>query len=263
MATVLSSRRRGTYRDFAMVVCQIGFVAVVLIGWELMSTAGIINSFVVGTPSKILDYLGTWLVDGTLLDNTLTTVLVTTVGYASALALGIVIGTVAGTYDTFGKIISPFVSFWQGFPRLVFYPFFAVALGYSLGSKMIHVAFVIVFMIITSTAAGVANVDPDVKNHVRILGANRWETIRDTRLPAAVLWVGTSARITFGFAIQAAIVAEFTGSSSGLGYLMVLGQNSFNVNIVWAATFAAVVVAVIVDLLLTRVQSHFSRWEAG
>jgi ABC-type nitrate/sulfonate/bicarbonate transport system permease component len=43
-----------------------------------------------------------------------------------------------------------------------------------------------------------------------------------------LLWVGTSARITFGFAIHAAIVAEFTGANSGLGYLTVLGQNSFD-----------------------------------
>jgi ABC-type nitrate/sulfonate/bicarbonate transport system permease component len=74
----------------------------------------------------------------------------------------------------------------------------------------------------------VADVDPDVRHHARLLGAGRWQVIRDARLPAALLWVGTSARITFGFAIHAAIVAEFTGANSGLGYLTVLGQNSFD-----------------------------------
>ena len=186
---------------------------------------------------------------------------VTAAGYLTALITGIVIGTIAGTFDSVNKVITPFVSFWQGFPRLVFYPFFAVALGYSVGSRMVHVAFVIVFVIIVSTAAGVADVDIDVRHHARILGANRWQVIRDTRLPAAVMWVGTSARITFGFAIQAAIVAEFTGASSGLGYLMVRGQNSFNVNMVWAATVATIVVAVVVDQLLRLVQERFSRWQ--
>jgi ABC-type nitrate/sulfonate/bicarbonate transport system permease component len=71
-------------------------------------------------------------------------------------------------------------------------------------------------------------VSTDVRHHARLLGAGRWQVIRDARLPAALLWVGTSARITFGFAIHAAIVAEFTGANSGLGYLTVLGQNSFD-----------------------------------
>ncbi|MGI5219109.1 ABC transporter permease [Nocardia carnea] len=260
MAAVLTENRRGI-RTAALVASQIGFVVAVLLGWEWSVRAGVIDSFVVGTPSKILDTLTGWLTDGTLVSNTFVTVFVTVAGYLAALITGIVIGTIAGTFDAVNKVITPFVSFWQGFPRLVFYPFFAVALGYSVGSRMVHVAFVIVFVIIVSTAAGVADVDIDVRHHARILGANRWQVIRDTRLPAAVMWVGTSARITFGFAIQAAIVAEFTGASSGLGYLMVRGQNSFNVNMVWAATVAAIVVAVVVDQLLRLVQERFSRWQ--
>jgi len=69
------------------------------------------------------------------------------------------------------------------------------------------------FWEIVSTAAHSGDVD-----------RGRRQVIRDARLPpaafrlpAALLWVGTSAWITFGFPIQAAIVAEFTGADSGRG----------------------------------------------
>lgn len=264
MASVLTAPRlprRISTRTILVTIAQVAFVGVALLTWQSLATSGRINAFIVGTPSRIWENLSTWLGDGTLLSNTTSTVVATLVGYTAALLIGVVVGTVMGTFDTVSRVLSPFITFWQGFPRLVFYPFFAVALGYSVSSRMIHVAFVIVFVIIVSTAAGVADVDPDVRSHARMLGASRWQVIRDTRLPAAVLWVGTSARITFGFAIQAAIIAEFTGASSGLGYLMTLGQNSFDVNVVWAATFAAVIVAVIVDRLLSLVQGYFSRWQ--
>ncbi|MET4538452.1 NitT/TauT family transport system permease protein [Arthrobacter bambusae] len=259
MATILGPSRTS---KTVMVLAQILFVAGLLVGWQILASRGAINAFVVGTPLKILDNVSSWLQDGSLVGHTVTTVVVTLAGYSVALVLGVAVGTLAGTFASLGRIISPFVTFWQGFPRLVFYPFFAVALGYTVASRMIHVAFVIIFVIIVSTAAGVADVDPDIRHNARILGANRWQIIRDTRLPAAVLWVGTSARITFGFAIQAAIVAEFTGADSGLGYLMVVGQNSFDVNVVWAATFAAIVIAVLVDRGLLLVQAYFSRWQS-
>lgn len=259
MAAILGARRSS---KALMVLAQILFVVGLLAAWQILTTNGVLNAFVVGTPMKIGVNIWQWLQDGSLVAHTAATVIVTLVGYATALVAGVAVGTVAGTFPSVGRIISPFITFWQGFPRLVFYPFFAVALGYTIASRMIHVAFVIIFIIIVSTAAGVADVDPDIRHNARILGANRWQVIRDTRLPAAVLWVGTSARITFGFAIQAAIVAEFTGAGSGLGYLMVVGQNSFDVNVVWAATVAAIVVAAVVDRGLLFVQNYFSRWQS-
>ncbi|WP_285251264.1 ABC transporter permease [Pseudarthrobacter sp. fls2-241-R2A-168] len=259
MAAILGSRKSSSA---LMLLAQLVFVAGLLVGWQVLASRGTINAFVVGTPLKILDNIWSWLQDGSLVGHTVTTMAVTLAGYTAALLIGVTVGTIAGTFPSIGRIISPFVTFWQGFPRLVFYPFFAVALGYTVASRMIHVAFVIIFVIIVSTAAGVADVDPDIRHNARILGANRWQVIRDTRLPAAVLWVGTSARITFGFAVQAAIVAEFTGADSGLGFLMVKGQNSFDVNVVWAATFAAIVFAVLVDRALLFVQAYFSRWQA-
>lgn len=262
MATVLTTRGRAM-RKLAMVMAQFGAAILLCVAWEQLAASGTINAFVVGTPSRILDNLTTWISDGSLMSNAAVTLVATFVGYGAALTIGVAVGTAAGTVPAIGRAIGPFITFWQGFPRLVFYPFFAVALGYSISSRMVHVAFVIVFVIIVSTAAGVADVDDDVKNHARMVGASRWALLRDTRLPAAVLWIGTSARVTFGFAIQAAIVAEFTGASSGLGYLMVLGQNSFDINVVWAAAVTVIVVAVAVDLALQAVQRYFSRWQVS
>ncbi len=50
----------------------------------------------------------------------------------------------------------------------------------------------------------------------------------------------TSARITVGLALQAAIVAEFIGSTEGLGYLTTVGQSQFDTNIVWAAIIVVI-----------------------
>lgn len=241
-------------------VSQVVFVVVLIAGWELAASAGFVNGFMLGQPSSIAAVLGSWIADGSIWFNTGTTVLTTLLGYVVALIIGIAVGSFIGSNAVVERIAAPFLSFWQGFPRLVFYPFFAVMLGYSILSRVTHVAFVIVFVIVVATAAGVAGADREIRQHARVLGATRMRIFTDVDLPSAAAWISASARVTFGLAIQAAIVAEFTGAQNGLGYLMVLGQNSFNVNVIWAATVAAVAVAFAIDMLIVRLQRHFDRW---
>jgi len=241
-------------------VSQILFVVAIIAAWQIAATTGAVNPFMLGQPSKIAEQLGLWIADGSIWVNTGATVLTTLLGYGAALVIGVAVGSVVGSSTLAERIAAPFISFWQGFPRLVFYPFFAVMLGYSIASRVVHVAFVIVFVIIVATAAGVASADREVRQHARVLGAKPMRVFLDVNLPSATAWISASARVTFGLAIQAALVAEFTGAQHGLGYLMVLGQNSFNVNVIWAATTVAVIVAFAIDMLIVRMQRHFDRW---
>lgn len=246
-----------------MITLQVGFVALLLAIWEFGIRGGLLDSFLLGQPTLIAGYLSEWVADGSMFEHLFATVFVTAAAYFGALVAGVGFGALIGTVGWIERINRPFLSFWQGFPRLVFYPFFAVMLGYSISSRMLHVAFVIVFVIIVNTAAGIAAADKDIVDHARLLGASRWRILRDVKMPSAAGWVMASARVTFGLAIQAAMIAEFTGAQNGLGYLMVLGQNSFNVNIIWAATCIAVVVAFAIDVGIVQLQRHFDRWSVS
>jgi ABC-type nitrate/sulfonate/bicarbonate transport system permease component len=243
-----------------MIITQVAFVAMLLLVWEFGVRAELFDSYLLGQPTLVAEYLTEWTLDGSLFQHMFATVFVTAVAYFGALLVGLAFGSLIGTVSWIERINRPFLAFWQGFPRLVFYPFFAVMLGYSISSRMLHVAFVIVFVIIVNTAAGIAATEQDVVHHARLLGASRWKILTDVKIPSAAGWVMASARVTFGLAIQAAMIAEFTGAQNGLGYLMVLGQNSFNVNIIWAAISIAVAVAFTIDLLIVRLQRHFDRW---
>jgi ABC-type nitrate/sulfonate/bicarbonate transport system permease component len=69
----------------------------------------------------------------------------------------------------------------------------------------------------------------------------------------------TSARIIVGLALQAAIVAEFIGSTAGLGYRTTVGQSQFDTSIVWAAIIVVMILAVIIDRGLYVLQRRLSR----
>jgi NitT/TauT family transport system permease protein len=243
-----------------MLVARVLFVALLLYGWDSYARSDPRHAFVVGTPSGTWDQLTSWVQDGYLWSHLGATAYVAAGGYLIAIVVGTTIGVAVGTIDWLNKIATPFLTFWNGFPRLVYYPFFALVLGFSVASRIALVVFVIIFIVIANTAAGVREVDRVVVDNMRVLGARPVDMIRSTYIPSAMVWIMTSARLTVGLALQGAIIAEFVGAQSGLGYLTTIGQNQFDTNVVWAATVVILVLAVVTDRALYLLQRHLTRW---
>ena len=84
--------------------------------------------------------------------------------------------------------------------------------------------------------------------------------VKDVYAPSLATWVVSSARVTLGYAFQAAIAAEFVGATVGLGYLVVLGQSALDVNEIWAALIAVVLIAWVLDCLISAADRRFLRW---
>jgi ABC-type nitrate/sulfonate/bicarbonate transport system permease component len=239
---------------------QLLAVVAMLFIWHALVTTGTVNSFHIGSPVTTWETLWTWLADGTLLTNASVTVLEAAIGWTVGILVGTAIGMAIGMFRPLGILTEPFFTFWNGFPRLAFFPFFTLVLGFTFTARVVSVVFVILFLVITQTASGVRQVDRVLLSNIKFLGAGRLELLREVYLPSSVTWVITSARFTVAFALHAAILAEFIGASSGIGYLTILGQQRFNVSMVWAAVITVVAVAVIVDLALVQAQRYLTRW---
>ena len=247
-------------RRVVMVAAQLGFVVLLIVGWGIYAGSSRKNAFIAGSPLGTWNELVGWFTSGSIWNDIWATLAAAAGGYLVAVLLGTAIGVLTGIIPWLHDVLAPFFAFWNGFPRLAFYPFFAILFGYSLVSRMALVTFVIVFLIIANTAAGVREVDGLILDNMRMLGASRSEQVRHVYLPAAAVWIMTSARITVGLALQAAIVAEFIGSTAGLGYLTTVGQSQFDTNIVWAAIIVVMVLAVIIDRGLYGLQRRLTRW---
>src|SRR5206468_10141677 len=63
-----------------------------------------------------------------------------------------------------------------------------------------------------------------------VLGGSQRDLLVEVYLPSVLSWVFSSLRVAVGFAFTGAIVGEFVGASSGLGYLMNLDRKSTRLN---------------------------------
>lgn len=144
--------------------------------------------------------------------------------------LGILLATATGLMlaigihfsQTFRRAAYPLVVASQAIPVVTLAPILAYWLGFGIGPKLVVVALVSFFSVVVTTLAGLESVDPDLKKLMRTFDASRWRTFWHVELPAALPGVFTGAKIAVAVSVIGAVFAEWNGSNSGLGYLILV-----------------------------------------
>jgi putative hydroxymethylpyrimidine transport system permease protein len=151
---------------------------------------------------------------------------------AQEVLLGILLATVFGAglavaihfSPTLRRAIYPLIVASQAVPVAVFAPVLAFWLGFGILPKLVVVAVVSFFSIVVTTTAALAAVDPDLLKLMRTFDASRLRTFRHVEFPSALPGVFTGAKIAVAVSVIGAVFAEYTGSNSGLGYLILISE---------------------------------------
>ena len=241
-------------------VAQVALVLALVAVWAWGAASGWLDEFSFGSPAATGDQLVAWVTDGTLLLCALSTLEVLVIGWVIGMVAGVLLGTLLGLSSFANRVAGPFLAFFNGMPRLILYPFLAIWLGFDLTSKVTMVALVIVVPVVLTVSSGFTEVDRNLVDNVRLFGARLPQLVKDVYAPSLAIWVVSTARVTLGYAFQAAIAAEFVRATVGLGYLTVLGQQALDVNQIWAALIAVVLIAWGLDGLIAAADRRFLRW---
>lgn len=244
----------------ARIALQLAVVALALYLWQLLSSSGRINANTYGEPSAILSVWQNWWGNGELVSSTLATLEVVVLGMLLGTAFGCLAGTLIGLSALIRDVVEPFVMFYNGIPRMILLPLLVVPLGFGTASAITLVILVAWVIVTLNVAAGCREMPKDVLAHVRILGGGALGVARDVWVPSVALWVVASSRTTFQFAFAAAVFAEFSGSPEGLGHLVVVGQQTFQVNQVLAALLIVAVLGAAGNVLLDQAEQAIGRW---
>jgi NitT/TauT family transport system permease protein len=243
-------------------LARLAILAVAILGWELGAQSGWVNENVVSSPTDILLIIGEWTRNGTLVDSVGSTMLVIFGGFLVGVVLGVSLGSILALTGFASQVIEPFVGFFNSIPRILLLPFFVIWLGFGHLPKILVVAFVIIFVVAVHTATALRGVSVKVVENVRLLGGGRADLARLVYLPAISGRVIGSSRVTLNTAIGTAVVSEFIGATKGLGALISVGQNTFDVSVVMAGVVVVVGLALVLQGVLTVLQRRATRWVA-
>lgn len=247
-------------RQRAVAPYQLGAIIVFLGLWEWASNTGRIDPFAFSAPSDIGASLRERLADGEIWSDMGATLKVIALGYGLGVGVGTLLGLALGVSTILRAYAEPFLVFFNAMPRVLLVPFLVTWLGFGLAPKVLVVFLVTVVAVMITVSAGVQGLDRLLLNNVRLFGASRRDLAWHVYVPSALLWIFGSARVAVGLAFQAAIVAEFFGSFSGLGYQVLRAQADYDIAGMYAALTVMAALACLIDFALSLVERRVTRW---
>ncbi len=241
---------------------QILFVVVFLVGWEWLSTA-LHADFWVSKPSQVALALIAWYQSGDLVSDLKITLTEAGVGFVAGSIAGGLVGFVLGWVRKLGDLLEPFVLSLYTLPKIALAPLFVLWFGIGPANKIMFAAMLVFFMVFFTTYQGTRQVDRDLVENARLLGASRWGIWTKIAVPYSAVWVFTGLRIGLPYALIGAIVGEFVAAEAGVGFRIKEATSFFNT----AEVFAGLIVLMAISLVLLGglklIERRVLRWQTA
>jgi NitT/TauT family transport system permease protein len=252
----IKARRRET---LIVRVARTAIAVLGLVSWELAS-GRLISDFWISSPSAVWSALTRFADNGQLWPAVQATLLETAIGFLVGALAGILIGLLFGISPIVARVLDPYFVGFNSIPRVALIPLFILWFGIGLETKVIFAATLVFFPVFMNTFAGARDVDRDLIDVIKVMGASRLDAIRRILVPSALVWVFAGLRMSVPFALIGAVVAEMFTSNDGLGYLIAVTANQYDT----AGSFASLFVTTVLGLGLTwgvsQLERRLLRW---
>ncbi|MEU1961643.1 ABC transporter permease [Nocardia sp. NPDC019304] len=260
LARVRASARRARIRTWGL---RAALVALWLGAWELTATVWI-DPFFYSKPSLIWARLVEWFTEGTQFGSVwlqvYTTVQEAVLGFVIGTVAGVVLGVLLGRSRYWAEVLAPFIKALNAVPRIVLASLFIIWFGLGLSSKVATVVVLVFFAVFFNAFTGAREVDGNVIDNARILGASRRQVLVSIVLPSATTWILSSLHTAFGFALIGAVVGEYAGASKGLGLLISNAQGTFDSAGIYAGMIIITVIALIAEWGIGAAENRLLKW---
>lgn len=227
--------------------------------WELVVRAFDVQDYLFPAPTAVASALGSDR--GLLAHATLVTVREIVLGYLVAVAVALALAVVLHFSVALRRALLPILVLSQTVPTVLLAPILAILLGYGIGPKLVVVAIVCFFPIVVNAVDGLRATDADLIRMMRTLDATRVSLFRRVELPGALPAIFSGARIAATYAAVGAVFAEWAGSSSGLGFVILQAQPALETDRIFAAVLILSLLALALYASVTLAERLLVPWE--
>lgn len=219
-------------------------IGAILAGWQVAVSVFSVPTFLVPAPLAVVARLGQQA--GLLLGHAASTLTVTVAGFLAAFVLGVAGALLIASSRAVERFVLPLIVFSQVVPKIAVAPLLIIWFGFSPKSRVIVAFLICFFPVLIGTVTGLKSVEAELLDLTRQLRATRWQTFWMVSFPSALPHVFAGLKVAITLAVVGAIVAEWVGSDTGLGYMLLVANGNFDV----VLSFAVLVLLTLLGVLL-------------
>jgi len=238
---------------------RVSSVVAVLAVWELFGPA--LNPILLRPPSAILKAFGELIANGELQTAFVESMRVFSVGLAIALIAGVILGVLTGRSRLSFNLLDPWVSALYSVPSVALVPLIAVAFRYEgEAPRIATVVLFAIFPILINTQQGVRNVDRGLLEVARAFSSSERRLWRDVVIPSALPFILAGVRLAIGRALIGMIISEFLVGLRGLGYLIIVYQNTFRIDKMFVPVIVVAMMGILLMGIVQFIEARVAPW---
>lgn len=229
--------------------------------WSLIAYLGIWSPYVFPTPQKVGHAFLLLIESGKLLSHILISLRRIAIGLVISIIIGIPMGVLIGISNKFYHATKPFLEFMRHTPPLALVPMLILWFGIGERSKLIIIILATIFPILLNTLYGVRECEQ------KLIEVGHSFALSPMKIFARIIWPSTVPHIlqginlSIGYGWRAIIGAEMIAASSGLGYMILDGQQLSRPDVVIVGIITIGTLGMVTEVLFGKIINFFTKWK--
>lgn len=234
-------------------------VALVVI-WQVASSAGVIASYAMPSPLKIIQTTIQYIENGELVSSILVSLIRVLEGFALALVLASALGVLVAIFPKVETMTDLVLQIIRPIPPIAWIPLAILWFGIGQSSKVFIIFLGAFFPIFVNTVDGIQNIDGKYFELAQVYEVPKKELIRKIMIPGALPSIMTGIRLGLGNAWVCVVAAEMIGAVSGVGFMLSNGRSLSRPDIVILGMLLVGILGKIMDDVLRKLREKLITW---
>ena len=232
-------------------------VAVIML-WQIICSAFDVSEFIFPSPWRIWTQFVEYR--DIIAAHAWRTYWVTMVGFGIAIVVGVLLGFVIGSSRLAYAAIYPLMTAFNALPKAAFVPILVVWFGIGVGPAILTAFLISFFPIMVNIATGLATLEPELEDVLRVLGAKRWDVLMKVGLPRSMPYFYGSLKVAITLAFVGTTVSELTAANEGIGYLLISAGSAMQMGLAFAGLMVVGAMAMAMYELFSFIEKRTTAW---
>ena len=183
------------------------------------------------------------------------------IGFAIGSAIGVPLGLFMALNRYVNALVKPVFDLIKPMPPISWISLAILWFGIGEESKVFIIAIGAFVPALINSYNGIRLVDPALYDAIRMLGANRWQTMVEVTFPAGFPALFAGLQIALSVAWSCVLAAELVSARSGMGFLIILGMTMSNPSMILSGMVVIAVTAYLITVILSKVEKWVCPWK--
>lgn len=233
-------------------------LAAVIAVWQIVCSAFNVSDFIFPSPLRIWEQF--WEFKAIIAGHAWRTFWVTMAGFGLAIVVGVLLGFVIGSSRIAYAAMYPLMTAFNALPKAAFVPILVVWFGIGIGPAILTAFLISFFPIMVNIATGLATLEPELEDVLRVLGARRWDVLMKIGLPRSMPYFYASLKVAITLAFVGTTVSEMTAANEGIGYLLISAGSAMQMGLAFAGLMVVGAMAMVMYEFFSAIEQHTTAW---